>query len=635
MKPLRIDLHSIPEKLRAGLAGLMAERPHRFSDRKGALPLRFDKQADSSRSRLSVRADAIGITVQYARITDAFRALGRLLGCADPARARFAETARFDLLGTMLDVSRNAVVRPDVLKSLLRRIALMGLDTVLLYMEDTYEVPGEPFFGYLRGGYTQAELKDLDACAAQYGIELMPCIQTLGHLEQILQWPAYRDLKDAGGVLIAEHEATYALIEKMIAAASGPFRSKRIHIGMDEAHGIGSGGYKQKFGDKDPFLILNAHLNRVREICRARGLKPMIWSDMYFRLGSKNHDYYDTEWSITPEVVAGIPKDVQLVYWDYYHVEQAFYEEWIERHRKLGSEPVMAGGVWTWNHLWTAMPFTRATTDACLQACKVKGLREVFATMWGDDGYECDLFSALPGLQYFAEYGWNDALDEDLLRANFHGSCEGDYDALCKGSELDSPPGVKKPEHSHNNISKALLWQDPLLAPLEAHTNAFPMPKHYEKLGKTLERLARDTLRNAMAERLNYPAQVAKVLALKTGLRSRLSVACRKKDRKKLKTLLSKEVLPLRREVAKLRKIHRHLWLGTYKAFGWEVIDHRYGGLDARLDTLIERLRAFASGKLEHIEELEAPLTPVFPFKELDQLPNLNHDRVKTPSFIK
>lgn len=62
----------------------------------------------------------------------------------------------------------------------------------------------------------------------------MPCIQTLGHMGQVLQWQQYAHLRDNTEVLLPESEATYEFIEKMIQTASRPFRSKRIHIGMDE-----------------------------------------------------------------------------------------------------------------------------------------------------------------------------------------------------------------------------------------------------------------------------------------------------------------------------------------------------------------------------------------------------------------
>ena len=41
-----------------------------------------------------------------------------------------------------------------------------------------------------------------------------------------------------------------------------------------------------------------------------------------------------------------------------------------------------------------------------MTSARAHGLREAFVTMWGDDGMECDVFSALPALQYFAELGY-------------------------------------------------------------------------------------------------------------------------------------------------------------------------------------------------------------------------------------
>ncbi len=54
-------------------------------------------------------------------------------------------------------------------------------------MEDTYQVEGEEMFGYLRGGYTLSQIKEIDQFSQVFGIEFIPCIQTFGHSEQILQ----------------------------------------------------------------------------------------------------------------------------------------------------------------------------------------------------------------------------------------------------------------------------------------------------------------------------------------------------------------------------------------------------------------------------------------------------------------
>lgn len=61
-------------------------------------------------------------------------------------------------------------------------------------------------------------------------------------------------------------------------------RSRRIHIGMDEAHRLGLGSYLARHGYRGRFQVMNEHLSRVLEISRRHDLRPMIWSDMYFDL---------------------------------------------------------------------------------------------------------------------------------------------------------------------------------------------------------------------------------------------------------------------------------------------------------------------------------------------------------------
>src|SRR5690606_30249058 len=151
------------------------------------------------------------------------------------------------MLSLQLESSRNGVITPDNVKAFIRRAALMGINTLMLYLEDTYEVPGEPFFGYLRGRFTQEELKDLDDYADAFGMEMAPCIQALGHMKQALQWKiAFGDVTDTPDVMLAGEEKTYELLGRMIDAARAPFRSNRIHLGMDEAFGMGTGKYKTR-----------------------------------------------------------------------------------------------------------------------------------------------------------------------------------------------------------------------------------------------------------------------------------------------------------------------------------------------------------------------------------------------------
>lgn len=148
---------------------------------------------------------------------------------------------------------------------------------------------------------------------------MVPCIQTLGHLGQMLQWPTYGILKDTSDCILPGAQETYTLIAKMIRAVTTGLRSRRIHIGMDEAHGVSEGRYRQLFGYKDSTKVFVEHLSQVNYICHQLGLKPMIWSDMLFCLPAKNNalsGYYDLNSVIPEELTSSMPDDVDLVFWE-------------------------------------------------------------------------------------------------------------------------------------------------------------------------------------------------------------------------------------------------------------------------------------------------------------------------------
>ena len=118
--------------------------------------------------------------------------------------------------GVMLDCSRNAVMKPEQVKKFVDYISAFGYNCIQLYTEDTFEVDGEPYFGYLRGRYTKDELKNIDAYCAKKGVELIPCVQTLAHVNQIFRWNEYAcTVCDTGDILLADEARTYALIENI------------------------------------------------------------------------------------------------------------------------------------------------------------------------------------------------------------------------------------------------------------------------------------------------------------------------------------------------------------------------------------------------------------------------------------
>ena len=234
----------------------------------------------------------------------------------------------FDELGVMIDCSRNAVMTVPQLKKFFELIAKMGYNQAMLYMEDTYEIPDERFFGYLRGKYSQSELKELDDYAYSLGIELIPCVQTLAHLRTIFRWPDFGAINDITDIMLVDDPRTYEVIEHMIASLRSCFRTNKVNIGMDEAHLIGRGKYMNLHGLCDKTELILKHLNKVVEIIKKYNFHGYMWNDMFYRLAA-NGQYYATNVRFDPSIKAMVPEDVTLVYWDYYHTDKKTYDVMI------------------------------------------------------------------------------------------------------------------------------------------------------------------------------------------------------------------------------------------------------------------------------------------------------------------
>lgn len=603
----------VPPDLRAGLEALAVEYPVAPQATPGATHVEFEQIEDPT--ALVIQTTADGLHVGYGTPTLAYRALGWLISISHIGTTPFRERLNFKTLGLMLDCSRNAVLRVEHVKKWLRRMALCGYNALMLYTEDTYALPDEPLFGFMRGAYTREEIQEIDRYAATLGIELIGCIQTLGHLEQVLKWGhTYGPVRDTASVILAEETQTYALIEKMVRFWGQAVRSRRIHIGQDEAHDLGRGRYLDRHGYRRAFDIFNDHLARVVEICQRYGLRPMIWSDMYFRMGSRSGDYYDLDAVIPPDVALAIPKDVQLAYWDYYHPDEAFYREWIKRHRALGFEPLMFSGIWTWGRMVYSHERTAQTVLPCVRACLKEGLSELFFTMWKDDGAEVDFDSALAGVVFAAEvtYGGGD-IDQERWAKRFSGVCQADLAANLQICRLDLCPDITQKEVN----ARLLLWEDPLfmlyrrsLAAVSQFGNFRPA-EYYRTLANDLAGYGESWA----AGNLAFARQLANTIALKMELEDMLRGAVgpdgTPANHATLQQLVDTNIPKLIAAIRELWQMHRMVWMEQNKPFGFEVLCVRYGGLILRLEEIAARIQDLLNGKVERIEELAQPFEPL------------------------
>lgn len=525
-----------------------------------------------------------------------FRGLRLIKQNGEKKPYEISETRDFTELGIMLDCSRNAVRNERHVREIIRTLALMGYNQLQLYTEDTYEVDGEPHFGYMRGRYTKDEMKRIDAYAARFGIEVVPCIQTLAHLNQIFRWEEYGAINDTDDILLIDDERTYTLIDNMFRTLSECYSSRKIHIGMDEAHMIGRGKYEDLHGaTANRADIMLRHLNRVVEIATKYGYSPMMWSDMFFRLAYGGQYYVREKGAIDEKVRALVPKNLRLVYWDYYNTDSAVYEAMIDSHLDFDREVMFAGGAWMWYGFTPSNRFAMKVTDIALDACKKKGLDKIMLTMWGDDGAECSDSAVLPTLVFAAEkmYGGN-------VEAAFKALTDVDFDKFMKIEAANDIIPTEDPDHL--NPSKYLLYND-CVGGLFDYTVREGDGKTYAEHAKTLKAIERK------AGRYSYifatQRALCSVLAAKVELGIKARAAYKNGDRKAIKSLVKEGYMPLFAALEDFYACFQEQWEIDNKPFGFEVQDYRIGGLIRRVQHCAEKLIAYADGATDRIPEFD------------------------------
>ena len=154
---------------------------------------------------------------------------------------------------------------------------------------------------------------------------------------------------------------------------------------------------------------------------------------------------------------------VDLVYWDYYHMRKDEYAWQLQKHAALPAPTVFAGGIWTWCGPAPDYEKTRITTEAGLTACRKAGVPLVFATAWGDNGAEGNLYTTLLGMQMYAELPTTVRWKKPGWRSGLRACCRADAAAFWDLTAFNKLPGMRSGDMRPVNLAKILLYQDPLV----------------------------------------------------------------------------------------------------------------------------------------------------------------------------
>jgi hexosaminidase len=582
-------------------------------------------EIEESKDMLSVNKTSEGIKIKYHSLNTLFRGIFLMIANEDKEEIHIEQKCSFKNLGIMLDASRNAVMKIDTIKDMVCHLALLGYNSLKIYTEDTMQIENEEYFGYMRGAYTTDEIKEVDSYCKMFGIELIPCIQTLAHINQITRYERYDNIIDNTDILLVGEEKTYELLESIIKTAATNYSSRKINIGMDEAHMVGLGKYLDKYGYSERYDIMIAHLERVIKICEKYGLEPQMWSDMFFRLVSG--DYYSVDIDEQKkELFSKIPRNVKLIYWDYYAVNYDHYNKNIEIHKSITDNVGFAGGAWKWTGFAPDNAYSILTGENSIKACKDNNISDFLLTCWGDNGGEASVYSILPSIYFYAENAYSEVFTKEYFKT-LTGIEFDDY------MKVDLPNRLVLSDYERNNASKYFLYNDILIGTFDSLIFD-GIDKIYGNHAKELKEISEKS------NKYGYIFKTLEMLCSVLELKANLGVTLKKAyDLHNVEELIHIKdmVLPeLNHRLKEFYNCYFEQWHHDNKSFGFEVQCIRLGGLSARVDYVIKRIGQFLDNSITKIEELEIDRKPFsyFETKDLDKLIYNLWNVIVTPSVM-
>ncbi|KAM3725822.1 Hexosaminidase [Dirofilaria immitis] len=213
---------------------------------------------------------------------------------------------------------KGAAPKMDYLLKLVPFIKQIGATGIMIEYEDMF-----PFTGKLSGikagnAYSLDELRRFLHVIQAHNLDIIPLVQTVGHLEYILKYPnftKYREEERYPQVICLTDEGAVDLVQealRQILDLHKDFTMKYFHIGADEVFQIGRCEKDRNYmiiNNVDTEFLLLKHIARIAKFVKAQISKKkvsvLIWHDMLVNL------------QVQSVLKHGLSKLVEPVVWNY------------------------------------------------------------------------------------------------------------------------------------------------------------------------------------------------------------------------------------------------------------------------------------------------------------------------------
>ncbi len=293
--------------------------------------------------------------------------------------------------GIMLDVSRGKVPTRRTLEDLVDQCSRLRLNVLMLYVEHTFEFRSHPEIGEGASPLDAETILAVDRYAADRGIELVPCLQSLGHMEHILSIERYAKLAESDRLwsLSPSLGETYQFLGDLYDEFLPLFQSGRFNANCDEPFDLGRGQSAQRSPRKTPGRLFADHVSQLERLAGRHDKQLMIWADFALK---------------HPDQIDRIGRDVVLMDWWY---EANFDFDRIRRLRRLGFEVWACPGTSSWNCLFPRIANSCENIARWADAGRRHGATGLLNTDWGDFGHYNALGVSLHGFAWGAQQAWS------------------------------------------------------------------------------------------------------------------------------------------------------------------------------------------------------------------------------------
>ena len=259
-----------------------------------------------------------------------------------PLLARAAPPARLPLRGFAVDAARMPETM-DHYQRLVRFCADWRMNVLLFRVADdegsAIRFSSHPELIYHKHAFTPDEVRGWVSYAKQYGIEVIPELESFGHTEYITRAPEHAELEDRdpsrGGFtgLIPTHPKGLRILADLYREMAAIFPSKYLHGGCDEVNWGGSEYSKNLLKNQTRPQVYAEHVNTLNRLAKAEGKELIVWAD---------HVLYKE-----PGILPLLDKDIILYDWNYWETDPAVLEK-TARQAIDNGQRIIGGPAWGW-----------------------------------------------------------------------------------------------------------------------------------------------------------------------------------------------------------------------------------------------------------------------------------------------